>query len=134
MSDPPRFPNAPAGSIGAVAVADDTLTNREETSFRVLRELERRPDASQRDLARTAQVSLGAINYCLRALQEKGLVKVQNFRASDNKLRYMYVLTPHGIAERVALTRRFLVRKMAEYEALKAEIESIANEITVDKK
>lgn len=105
------------------------MSAREETDFRVLRELSHHPDASQRDLARSAQVSLGAVNYCLKALQKKGLVKFQNFRAADNKLRYMYLLTPQGIAHRVALTRRFLNRKLAEYEALKAEIDAVRKEI-----
>jgi EPS-associated MarR family transcriptional regulator len=70
-------------------------------------------------------VSLGAVNYCLKALVEKGQVKIRNFRAANNKLRYAYVLTPRGLAEKTRLTGRFLKRKIAEYEALKAEIEAI---------
>ncbi len=69
------------------------------------------------------------MNYCLRALIEKGQVKVQNFRASNNKLRYAYILTPQGLAEKSRLTRKFLKRKLAEYEELKAEIEAIESEI-----
>jgi EPS-associated MarR family transcriptional regulator len=110
-------------------VTDHLLSDREEASFRVLRELERDPRASQRDLAQRTRISLGAVNFCLRALQDKGLVKVQNFRASDNKLRYMYILTPQGLAHRIALTSRFLVRKIAEYEVLRAEIDSVKREI-----
>jgi EPS-associated MarR family transcriptional regulator len=110
-------------------MADRLLTDREEASFRVLRALEREPGASQRELAQRARISLGAVNYCLRALQDKGLIKVQNFRASDNKLRYVYILTPSGLSERVALTRRFLARKVAEYEALQAEIEEVRREV-----
>lgn len=84
---------------------------------------------SQRDISSELGVSLGSINYCLRALAEKGQVKVRNFRASDNKLRYAYVLTPRGLEERARLTARFLRRKMAEYDALKAEIESLQKEM-----
>jgi EPS-associated MarR family transcriptional regulator len=119
----------PPGSAGAVAVSDRMLSDREETSFRVLRALEHQPQSSQRDLARQTRVSLGAVNYCLQALQAKGLVKAQNFRASDNKLRYMYVLTPQGLAHRVGLTSRFLARKLAEYDALQIEIDSVKREI-----
>ena len=80
---------------------------------------------SQRALARAAGVSVGGVNYVLRALVEKGLVKLANFSASPDKRRYAYVLTSKGIAEKSALTRAFLRRKLAEYEALKAEIEEI---------
>ncbi|NYI27450.1 EPS-associated MarR family transcriptional regulator [Sulfitobacter geojensis] len=74
-------------------------------------------------------MSLGAVNYCLRALVEKGQIKVQNFRASDNKLRYAYILTPRGMAQKAQLTGAFLKRKIAEYEALKAEIEAVKSEM-----
>lgn len=87
--------------------------------------LEEQPDLSQRQMAEELGVSLGAVNYCLKALVEKGQVKIRNFRAANNKLRYAYVLTPGGLAEKTRLTSRFLKRKMAEYEALKAEIEAI---------
>src|SRR5689334_22870218 len=85
---------------------------REEVRFKVLRMLEQRPECSQRDIAEALGVSLGGVNYCLKALTEKGHVKVSNFRQSDNKLRYAYVLTPTGIAEKALLTGRFLQRKM----------------------
>lgn len=101
----------------------------EDTSFRVLRALERDPETSQRQLAQTARVSLGALNYCLRALQKKGLIKVSNFRASNNKLRYAYVLTPSGLAAKAALTGRFLERKLAEYSALQEEIEAVRRDL-----
>ena len=91
--------------------------------------MEASPDLSQRDLAVELGVSLGAVNYCLRALVEKGQVKVRNFRASDNKLRYAYVLTPQGIAEKTRLTGAFLRRKMVEYEELKAEIAAVEAEL-----
>lgn len=91
--------------------------------------LEEQPDLSQRQMAEELGVSLGAVNYCLKALVEKGQVKIRNFRAANNKLRYAYVLTPGGLAEKTRLTGRFLKRKMAEYEALKAEIEAIQDSL-----
>ena len=96
---------------------------QEDTHFRVLSLLEQNPDMSQRDLAKALGVSLGGINYSLKALIERGMVKAQNFKKSETKLAYAYVLTPQGIAEKTKLTARFLKRKMEEYEALKAEID-----------
>ena len=98
---------------------------QEDTYFRVLRILQENPDLTQRELAEKLGVSVGGLNYCLKALMDKGWVKMQNFQNSKNKFKYVYLLTPQGIAERVALTSRFLDRKMQEYEALKAEIESL---------
>lgn len=90
-----------------------------------MRELEGNPELSQRELAKSLGVSLGVVNYCLKGLAEKGQVKVRNFRASDNKLRYAYVLTPYGLSAKAAMTARFLKRRIAEFEALKAEIEAL---------
>ena len=98
---------------------------QEDTHYRVLALLERSPDISQRELARELGISLGGVNYSLRALIEKGLLKAQNFSNSEKKLAYVYILTPKGLAEKSLLTARFLRRKMDEYEALKAEIESL---------
>ena len=98
---------------------------QEDTHFRVLALLERNPDISQRDLAKALGISLGGVNYSLRALVEKGMVKAQNFSSSDKKLAYAYILTPKGLTEKSMLTARFLKRKMEEYEALKVEIESL---------
>ena len=97
----------------------------EDTQFRVLRLIEESPESSQREIAGTLGISLGGVNYCLRALVDKGHVKVRNVRASNSKLRYAYILTPKGIVAKTVLTARFLKRKMAEYEALKLEIESL---------
>ncbi len=97
----------------------------EETHFQVLRLLESNPQMSQRDLARALGVSLGKANYCLNALLDKGLLKMQNFQGSKSKLAYAYLLTPAGIAEKAGLTRRFLKSKMEEYEQLRLEIESL---------
>ena len=90
-----------------------------------MRALEVNPQVTQRELADQLGVSLGAVNYCLNALVEKGLVKIENFKASETKWRYIYVLTPMGIAERAALTGRFLARKLREFEQLRAEIEAL---------
>ena len=98
---------------------------QEDTHFRVLGLLEQNPDLSQRELAKVLGVSLGGVNYSLRALAERGMVKVQNFKRSERKLAYAYVLTPHGLAEKTRLTARFLKRKLEEYEALKTEIASL---------
>ena len=84
---------------------------------------------SQRELALVAGVSVGGMHYVLSALVDKGLVKLGNFTASQDKRRYAYVLTPKGIARRAALTRAFLARKMEEYEALKCEIEQLSSEL-----
>jgi len=98
---------------------------QEDMHFRVLSMLERNPDISQRELARALDVSLGGVNYALRALISRGMVKVQNFSRSDRKLAYAYVLTPQGLAEKAKLAGSFLLRKLAEYESLKLEIESL---------
>ena len=98
---------------------------QEDTHFRVLGLLEQNPDLSQRELAKVLGVSLGGVNYSLRALAERGMVKVQNFKKSEKKLAYAYVLTPRGLAEKTRLTANFLKRKLEEYEALKTEIASL---------
>jgi EPS-associated MarR family transcriptional regulator len=103
---------------------------QEDTNFRVMRLLQENPDLTQRELAEKLGVSVGGLNYCLKALMEKGLVKMQNFTHSKNKFGYVYVLTPRGIAEKAKLTSNFLKRKMEEYEALKAEIEALKSEAT----
>jgi len=102
-----------------------------ETHLQVLRLLETNPQLSQRELAAALGVSLGKTNFCLRALLDKGLVKVQNFQNNKQKLAYSYLLTPAGIAEKSALTKRFLVRKLEEYELLRAEIELLKRETEV---
>jgi EPS-associated MarR family transcriptional regulator len=107
---------------------------QEDTYFRVMRILHDEPDLSQRELASRLGVSAGGINYCLKALIEKGWIKMQNFSHSKNKLGYAYILTPRGIAEKATLTRGFLRRKMVEYDSLKAEIKELKSEIAGSKR
>lgn len=94
----------------------------------MLRRIEDTPGVSQRDLAKELGISLGSVNYCLQALVRKGLVKMQNFSQSNNKLGYMYILTHDGVTEKTALTASFLKRKLQEYEVLKTEIERLQSE------
>jgi EPS-associated MarR family transcriptional regulator len=101
----------------------------EETHYKIMRVLEENPDLTQRELAEKLGMSVGGVNYCLNALIDKGLVKMSNFQKSKNKFKYVYLLTPQGIAEKVELTSRFLKRKMEEYEALKVEIEGLKVEM-----
>ena len=98
---------------------------QEDTHFRILRLLQDNPEMSQRELAEAVGISVGGTHYVLNALIEKGLVKLGNFTAAEDKRRYAYVLTPKGIAEKAAITKRFLDRKMDEYEALRNEIEEL---------
>lgn len=93
-----------------------------------MRILDENPQITQRELADQLGVSVSGLNYCLKALVQKGWVKIQNFSQSKNKIGYAYLLTPTGLAQKAALTSSFLKRKMAEYEALKAEIESLKAE------
>lgn len=102
---------------------------QEDTHFRVLRLLQENPEMSQRELAEAVGISVGGIHYVLNALIDKGLVKLGNFTAAEDKRRYAYVLTPKGIARRAALTKAFLFRKMAEYEALRNEIKALQSDL-----
>ena len=91
--------------------------------FDVLRKIQKKPESTQRELAEELGFSLGKLNYCLKALQAKGLVKIRNFRKNPNKINYIYVLTPRGIAEKTKLSMNFMKMKMKEYDELKKEIE-----------
>lgn len=106
------------------SVTDDPKTF-DEAHFKLLRLLEANPRMAQRDLADAMGVSVGKANYCLKALLEKGLIKIGNFRRSDNKLAYAYILTPEGFSEKASLTLKFLAQKTAEYERLRREIEDL---------
>jgi EPS-associated MarR family transcriptional regulator len=102
---------------------------QQETHFRIMRILQENPDLTQRELADKLGISVGGLNYCLNALIDKGLVKMHNFQNSKNKFKYLYLLTPMGVAEKIAMTRQFLSCKMQEYEALKVEIDSLKAEV-----
>ena len=104
---------------------------QEDNYFRVLRMLQANPDMTQREIANELGISSSGLNYCLNALINKGLVKVQSFSQSKNKFGYIYVLTPQGIAQKAVLTSRFLQRKLTEYEALQSEIASLQAEVDV---
>ena len=90
--------------------------------FEVLRKIKSKPNSSQRELAKDLGFSLGKLNYCLKALQKKGLVKINNFKNNKNKINYIYLLTPKGIAAKTKLTINFMKKKMKEYDELKNEI------------
>lgn len=108
------------------------LQNTDELDVALLRRLADAPQASQRELARDTGVSLGKINYALRALIDKGWVKAGNFSRNPHKLGYAYLLTPSGIEAKAQLTRAFLARKMREYDQLAAEIEALKGEVGHD--
>lgn len=104
------------------------LSRHESLDFELLDLLSDEPELSQREIAERLGLSVGRANYCLKALREKGAVKVRNFRASDNKLAYAYILTPEGLAHRARLAGAFLARKRAEYDRLKRQIASLESE------
>lgn len=105
-----------------------SASKQEDTHFRVLRLLQDNPNLTQRELADAVGISLGTVNYCLKALMDKGQIKIRNFRNSEHKLSYAYLLTPSGLARKAELTARFLTRKLSEYEQLKSEIEILQSE------
>jgi EPS-associated MarR family transcriptional regulator len=113
-------------------MASHQAKTQEDTHFRIMRILLENPDLTQRELAKKLGISVGSLNYCLNALINKGLVKMQNFSNSKNKFKYVYLLTPMGMAEKLALTTRFLKRKMEEFAALKVEIEALKTEVDED--
>ena len=95
-----------------------------QDQFNVLRKVQKKPESSQRELAKDLGFSLGKLNYCIKALQKKGLIKIRNFQQQKDKFNYIqYVITPKGIAERTKLTINFMKRKMKEYDELKKELE-----------
>ncbi len=96
--------------------------NDNQDHFNVLRKINSKPQSSQRELAEELGFSLGKLNYCLKALKKKGLIKMTNFGKNPNKINYIYVLTPRGITEKTKLTINFMKRKMKEYDELKKEI------------
>lgn len=101
----------------------------DERHLRALKLLEQNPEMTQRELAEALGVSVGAANYCLKAMVEKGWVKLENFQKNPNKLGYLYLLTPMGFSAKAQLTASFLRRKMMEYEALRTEIDQLRAEV-----
>ena len=97
----------------------------DQDHFSVLRKIKDKPESTQRELAWELGFSLGKLNYCLKSLRLKGLVKINNFKRNPNKINYIYVLTPKGIAEKSKLTLRFMKRKMQEYEELRKDLKDI---------
>jgi EPS-associated MarR family transcriptional regulator len=115
------------------------MTNRlaaaqEDTTFRVMHAIDDNPVITQRELAKRLGISVGRLNYCLKALIIKGWVKMQNFTQSKNKLGYTYLLTADGVAQKTALTGKFLKRKLLEYEELKKEIQSVGGRLDSSEK
>ena len=99
--------------------------NNNQDHFNILRKLNRNSKISQRELAKDLGFSLGKLNYCLKALKEKGLIKIKNFTNNQNKINYIYILTPKGISKKTQLTVNFMKRKLKEYDELKSEIKNI---------
>ena len=91
--------------------------------FEILRKIKKKPQSSQRELAQELGFSLGKLNYCLKELQKEGLIKIENFKKNPNKINYLYVLTPEGLAQKTKLTINFMKRKMKEFDELKKEME-----------
>jgi len=102
----------------------------EEITHKLFTLLEHDPNLSQRELARDMGISLGKTNYCLKGLMERGWLKARNFKNSNNKIAYAYILTPTGISEKAKITARYLKHKIQEYETLKSEIEKLRQEVS----
>ena len=96
--------------------------DKKEDQLHILRKVEKKPNSTQRELAKELGFSLGKFNYCIKALQQKGFIKIKNFKRNPKKFNYLYVLTPRGIAEKTKLTLNFMKRKIREYDELKKEL------------
>jgi len=104
----------------------------DELQHKLFKTIAENPHINQRELSRSLGISLGKANYCLKALIEKGWVKAQNFKNNKNKLSYAYLLTPSGLKEKARVTLRYLDRKMAEYDELKAAVEELKKEVEME--
>ena len=105
----------------------NNFKNNNEEHFKILRKISKKPDSSQRELAKELGFSLGKLNYCLKELKKKGLIKLKNFKKNNKKINYIYILTPSGISAKTKLTFNFMQRKMQEYEELKKELKNDKN-------
>jgi EPS-associated MarR family transcriptional regulator len=112
-------------------LTDNDVVN--EDDFKLLRLIESSPEISQREISKKSGLSLGKVNYCLKSLAEKGWIKIKRFSKSEHKIGYIYMLTPYGVKTKSSMTIDFLGRKLAEYEALQNEIDSLKNELEVTK-
>ena len=102
------------------------LKNTKKTTsadFEIRRSIKNQPDLTQRDIAKSLKLSLGKVNYCIKSLKDKGLIKINNFKKNPNKIGYLYILTPRGLSEKSKLTIKFMKRKLREYEELKKELD-----------
>ncbi len=97
--------------------------NENNDEFEVLRRIQKKPTSTQRELAKDLGISLGKLNYCVKALKNKGLIKINNFRKNPNKINYLYILTPKGVSTKMNLTLNFMKKKMKEYDELKKELD-----------
>jgi len=104
------------------------LNKINEKHFEILRKISKKPKSSQRELAVGLGISLGKLNYCLKNLRSKGLIKIENFKKNPNKINYLYVLTPHGISSKTKMTLNFMKKKLKEYDELKLEMKNIKKE------
>ena len=100
------------------------IDQKDNDNFEILRKISKKPHLSQREMSKELGFSLGKLNYCLKGLKKKGLIKIKNFKQNKNKINYLYILTPKGIAQKTKLTVNFMKRKMKEYEELKKEIDN----------
>lgn len=100
------------------------MNKNDQDYFNILRKINNKPNLTQRELAKELGFSLGKLNYCLNALKNKGLVKINNFKKNPNKIGYIYLLTPKGLSIKTKLTLNFMKRKMTEYDELRLEIEN----------
>ncbi len=105
------------------------VIHQENNEFQILRQIEANPDVTQRQLSERLNISLGSVNYALNALIARGWVKLNNFQNSDNKLGYVYLLTPEGATQKAMIAKRFWLRKLQEYELLKEELQSLSEEL-----
>ena len=106
------------------------MKNNQE-KFNILRKIVNNPHSTQRELAQDLNLSLGKLNYCMKSLRDKGLVKIKNFKKNPRKINYFYILTPKGLAEKTKLTINFMKRQMNEYEELKKELK--VNDVDINK-
>ena len=102
--------------------------NFNNDEFDILRKISKEPNANQRDLAKKLGLSLGKINYCIRALKKKGLIKINNFKKNKRKFNYLYILTPKGVSEKTRITINFMKQKMKEYDELQSELKENKND------